>query len=197
MRRTLATALLLLTISSTASAEEVIWSTRDLLKDFFRTSERVTYVEVQTAEAAKEVQRLLGYTPKKKKYVVFVGRTADKIDGYAIIDDEQGQHEPITFAVKVSPAGLVERMEVMVYREGYGGEIREERFRKQFAGRAVAGPGDVADGVVAISGATISSKAMTIGVKRAAALISVVQRRESQAHAAPATTTTQPPSGTN
>jgi len=160
---------------SSAQADDVYWTTKSLLKEFFKTSDRVSYVKVYTETCHKDLQAKLGYVPKKSTYVVFVAKTGGEVDGYAIIDEEMGQHEPITFGVKLDAAGEVERLEVMVYREGYGDEIREGRFRRQFERK---GPEDAirfGEDVVAISGATISSKSMAIGVRRAVALVDVAR----------------------
>lgn len=173
-------------------AEDVYWSTRDLLKEFFKSSERVTYVEIKTQEAKNELEALLGYRPKKDRYVVFVARSGDHVDGYAVIDEELGQHLPITFGVKLDPRGLVERMEVMVYREGYGAEIREKRFREQFAGKGADDALRFGQDVMAISGATISSKAMAVGIRRAVALVSLAKKTSPTAGLAGAPGTDQP-----
>jgi Na+-translocating ferredoxin:NAD+ oxidoreductase subunit G len=163
-------------IARNAHAEEVFWTTKALLSDFFKSSERVSYVKLDAARAGDALVGLLGYRAPKASYVVFVARTGSRIDGYAIVDEEMGQHLPITFGVKISPNGGVERFEVMVYREGYGGEIREQRFRRQFEGKKAADGMRFGDDIVAVSGATISSKAMAIGVRRAAAVVEIVKR---------------------
>jgi Na+-translocating ferredoxin:NAD+ oxidoreductase RnfG subunit len=150
-----------------AAAQGVYWSTKSLLKDFFKDSERVSFVEVRGTDVAAS----LGRTAPREKYVVFVATTAGRVDGYAVIDEEKGQHQPITFGVKLDAEGRVLRTEVMVYREGYGDEIRESRFRKQYRGK---GSGDAlrfGQDVVAISGATISSRSMTRAVQRAVAVV--------------------------
>src|SRR5688500_15228332 len=108
------------TVSANARADDVYWSTKTLLSEFFKDSERVSYVKLETAAAAEDLRAMLGYTPKKSTYPVFIARTGDRIDGYAVIDEELGQHLPITFGVKLNASGEVEQMEVMVYREGYG-----------------------------------------------------------------------------
>jgi Na+-translocating ferredoxin:NAD+ oxidoreductase subunit G len=166
-------ALTLFLAPSFARGDTVYWSQNDLLKEFFKTSERVTYVRVEKPE---ELKKILGYTPKKQSYVVFVARTKDRIDGYAVIDEEMGQHEPITFGVKISPLGQVERLEIMVYREGYGDEVCEKRFRRQFEGKTRQDDLRFGDDVVAITGATISSRAMTVGVRRAVAIVSLAEQ---------------------
>src|SRR3954468_10635951 len=97
-----------------ARAEGVYFSTRDLLADFFRSSKDVTYkkVEVGSAERSRLLKRL-GYAPARSSYTFYVATSAGKVDGYAIIDEENGEHLPITFAVKLSPDGVVERQEVV------------------------------------------------------------------------------------
>lgn len=159
-----------------ARADEVYWTPKALLKDFFPKSEKVTYLSLEIAGHRAEIEKRLGYTPPKPKYVIFVAKTGEQIDGYAVIDEELGQHEPITFGVKLSATGAVERTEVMAYRERYGSEIREARFRQQFTGKSSSDAIRAGDDVVVISGATISSKSITIGVRRAVALVSVLLR---------------------
>ena len=86
-----------------AHAEGVYFSPRDLLADFFRSSKDVTYkkVEVGGPERAKLLKRL-GYAPARNSYTFYVATSAGKVDGYAIIDEENGEHLPITFADRKS-----------------------------------------------------------------------------------------------
>lgn len=157
--------------SPDAHAETKYFTTRGVLKQFFPDSDKVTYVRftptrVQRAALAKR----LGYKLARGSYVFYVAKTGDKVDGYAFIDDEIGQHLPITFAVRLSPDGVVERQEVMVYREPRGDEIRSARFRKQFEGKTIRDPIRATEDIDCVSGATISSHAMAVGVRRAVVL---------------------------
>src|SRR5438477_12846455 len=124
---------LLLLAALPARAEGVYFSTRDLLADFFRSSETVTYkkIDLQAADRTR-LERRLGYAPSRGSYTFFVAQTGGHVDGYAVIDEEQGEHLPITFAVKLTPGGVVERQEIVCYRESRGDEVRDSRFRKQF-----------------------------------------------------------------
>jgi hypothetical protein len=94
-----------------ARAQTTYWTTRDLLADFFKTSQRVTFRKFDLdAVERHRVEHRLGYRlPDGKSYNVFIAETAGRVDGYAFIDEEPGQHLPITFAVKMSPSGTVER----------------------------------------------------------------------------------------
>ena len=83
-----------------------------------------------------------------------------------MIDDQRGQHEDITFALLAGVDGKMKRLEVVAYREPRGGEIRGARFRAQFAGKKATDKLRLGHEIAAISGATISSRAMVIGVRR-------------------------------
>ena len=164
-------AMLLGALAAPAHAQSVYFSTRDLLADFFKKSQNVTYqtINIDAAERDK-LTRLLGYAPQKSHYTFFVATTGAKVDGYALIDEQKGEHLPITFAVKLSPDGVVQRQEIVAYREPRGDEVRDARFRKQFVGKSARDAIVAGQDIVAVSGATISSRAMAVGVKRAVVL---------------------------
>ena len=162
---------LLLAAPGTARADQVYYTPRDLLADFFRASQSVTYKKIDLTDADKRrLAHRLGYVPAKPSYIFYVATTGGHVDGYAFIDDQKGEHLPITFAVKLSPDGRVERQEVVVYREARGDEVRDEHFRQQFVGKTARDAIDTNEDIVVVSGATISSRAMAIGVKRAVVL---------------------------
>ncbi len=155
-----------------ARADTTFWTPREFLADAFRTSKRVSFREISigTAERARIEQRL-GYRLAHDHYTVFIANSDDRVDGYALFDDELGQHMPITFAVTISPAGAAVRQEIIAYREPRGDEVRDERFRRQFVGKTTRDPFSLGQDIAAVSGATISSRAMAIGVRRALVLV--------------------------
>ena len=112
---------------------------RAICRRLLPRSQNVTYKKVQIE--APSWQRLtlrLGYAPAKSSYTFYVATSGGHTDGYAFIDEEKGEHLPITFAVKLSPTGKVVRQEVVVYREARGDEVRDERFRSQFVGKGAS-----------------------------------------------------------
>jgi electron transport complex protein RnfG len=154
-----------------ARADQVYFTPRDLLADFFRSSQNVTYKKLQLDEAGKQrLQHRLGYAPTKQSYTFYVATSGGRIDGYAFIDEQMGEHLPITFAVKLSPAGKIERQEIVIYRESRGDEVRDEKFRHQFVGKGATDAITTDQDITVVSGATISSRAMAVGVKRAVVL---------------------------
>jgi electron transport complex protein RnfG len=155
-----------------ARADVTFFTTRAVLAELFPRSARVTFHTFTLSPAVKaRVERRLGYTLAKDRYTIFEATTGNVLDGYALVDDELGQHQPITFATRLSPRAIVERVEIMVYREPRGDEVRDARFRAQFAGKTAHSPLRLRQDIDAVSGATTSSASIATGVKRAAVLI--------------------------
>jgi electron transport complex protein RnfG len=155
-----------------AQAVTSYYSTRAILAAFFPRSERVTYQTfVLDPTLRSRLGQRLGYAPPRDRYTIFIAQTQGRVDGYAVIDDQLGLHQPITFATRLSSHGMVERVEIMVYREPRGDEVRDARFRKQFEGKTAQDPMRLERDIDAVSGATISSASMAVGVRRAAVLV--------------------------
>jgi Na+-transporting NADH:ubiquinone oxidoreductase subunit NqrC len=64
----------------------------------------------------------------------------------------------------------VRGIEILEYRESYGHEVRMAAWRKQFAGKSIADPLQLDQDIRNISGATLSCRHVTAGVKRLLAL---------------------------
>lgn len=182
--------LLALCGASTAQAQAgQWWTTPQVLKDFFASADHVGYVDVDAAAL-----KARGVPTTKAKHHVYVGSSAaGAVVGYAVVDEEVGQHEPISFAILLSPDLVVQRVEVMAYREAYGAEIRSPRYLKQWIGKRAADV-DVkgAKGVDAVSGATLSSRS-TVHVVRRALALAALAAASSPSSPAPSPSTPSPP----
>src|SRR5215467_5140482 len=97
--------------------------------------------------------------------------------GWFIVDEVVGKHEFITYAVGLNPDGSVKQIEVMDYRETYGGEIRNENWRAQFVGKTSQSQLKLDRDIKNISGATLSCRHITDGVKRLLALYEIALKR--------------------
>ena len=86
--------------------------------------------------------------------------------GWFFVDEVLGKHEFITYALGLDAAGAVRGVEILVYREAYGGQIDSPKWRAQFVGKTVADPLRLDDDIVNITGATLSSRHLLEGVKR-------------------------------
>jgi hypothetical protein len=86
--------------------------------------------------------------------------------GWFIVDEVLGKHEYITYALGLSGSGAVKQIEILDYRETYGYEVREASWRQQFVGKTVQAPLKLDGDIRNISGATLSSRHITDGVRR-------------------------------
>ncbi|MGZ3691107.1 MAG: FMN-binding protein, partial [Pseudobdellovibrio sp.] len=77
------------------------------------------------------------------------------------VDQVLGKHEQITYAVGVNKDGKIQGVEILEYRESYGGQIRKEEWRKQFAGKDKSSVLKINTDIKNISGATLSSTHVT------------------------------------
>jgi Na+-translocating ferredoxin:NAD+ oxidoreductase RnfG subunit len=89
--------------------------------------------------------------------------------GFAQVRNVKGKERPITYLVAVDSAGATKDVDILVYREPQGGEVAYDSWRKQFRGKTAADPVEVGRDIRNISGATISSNAVTRSVRQALA----------------------------
>ena len=89
-----------------------------------------------------------------------------KLLGLLVVDHVIGKHLYIDYAVALAPGGRVQRVEILAYRESYGGEIRSPSWLAQFVGKTSGSALKVGGDIRNISGATLSCMHVTEGVKR-------------------------------
>lgn len=92
--------------------------------------------------------------------------------GIFVFDRVIGKHLFIDYAVALDPGGHVHSVEILQYRESYGGEVRSPSWLAQFVGKTSGSPLEVGRDIRNISGATLSSAHVTEGVKRILANVS-------------------------
>jgi Na+-translocating ferredoxin:NAD+ oxidoreductase RnfG subunit len=102
-----------------------------------------------------------GWTPQ-----IWRAKKDDAALGWLIVDQVIGKSEAITYALALDPHGAVLNLAVLEYRETHGGEIRLPAWRKQFVGKTVQDPVRLDADIHNISGATLSCRHVTDGVRR-------------------------------
>jgi hypothetical protein len=183
--------LLSLTLPTAAFAAERIWDNelRRYLKDddfkyeeFMTEEEAVKVIFPKSKEIRKEVIRL---TPEKKEQIeqrigwkfpedffeLYIGQTGDKIDGYAMIHNTIGKYKPMTYMVGVDAKGACTDVELLIFRDAKGSEVGKKRFNSQYDGKTVSDPIRINKDIINISGATMSVRSMSAGVKRVLVLV--------------------------
>ncbi len=93
-------------------------------------------------------------------------RQGGQASGWFLRDEVYGKHEFITYAVAIGPDGAVQGVEILDYRETHGGEVQNPKWRAQFTGKKAGDQLKLDEDIRNISGATLSCKHVTDGVKR-------------------------------
>lgn len=114
----------------------------------------------------KAIAKAAGAPGYDKVQRVWEARSGDRRIGWFIVDRVIGKHEFITYAVALSPDGAVRGVEILDYRETYGGEIRNPKWRQQFVGKRTGAALKLDQDIRNISGATLSCRHVTDGVRR-------------------------------
>ena len=118
-----------------------------------------------TVNQMKEVLTRAKSDAQGKLGEIWVGHSGGRLDGVAIIDHVIGRTEYITYVCVIGADARVRRIEVMAYREAYGGEIRDRKFLAQFAGKGPDDPLRRNRHIANIAGATLSVHALTERVR--------------------------------
>ena len=126
----------------------------------------------------KAIARASGIAPGKSQALWEV-RGASGRQGWLFVDRVLGKHELITYALALDTGGMVRGLEVLDYRETYGGEIRNPRWRQQFVGKRSGAMLKLGGDIQNISGATLSSRHVTDGVRRLLATYDLLLRGSS------------------
>ncbi|HLZ03560.1 MAG TPA: FMN-binding protein [Bradyrhizobium sp.] len=97
---------------------------------------------------------------------VWKAEAGGHVAGFFVFDRVVGKHLFIDYAVALTPAGAVHRVEILEYRESYGGDVRNPSWLAQFVGKTSSSPLKINGDIRNIAGATLSSTHITEGVKR-------------------------------
>jgi hypothetical protein len=73
--------------------------------------------------------------------------------------------------VGVDSEGSCTNVELLVFREAKGSEVGKKRFNSQYEGKTVSDPIRINKDIINISGATMSVRSISAGVKRVLVLV--------------------------
>ena len=154
------------------SMAEVYLTAEDALKLMFPKSERIKKDLLRVpADRKLVIEERIGWKFPEDSFEVYIGETGTQVDGYALIQNTIGKHKPMTYMVGVDHTGHVLNVELLVFREARGSEVRTKRFNVQYEGKTVLDPVRINKDIINISGATMSVRSMTAGIKRVLVLI--------------------------
>ena len=127
-------------------------------------------------EQIQRIEQVSGVKVRSPKQQLWQARAGDAMLGWLILDQVIGKHELITYALGINPDGTLRQFQILEYREAYGSQVRYLKWRDQFVGKSAADPVELDVDIVNISGATLSCRHVTEGIKRLLVLYQVALR---------------------
>jgi Na+-translocating ferredoxin:NAD+ oxidoreductase RnfG subunit len=121
-----------------------------------------------------QIEKKSGVAVRSSDQKVWEAYAKDSFLGWFIVDDVIGKHDWITWSLALTEDGHVKQIEILTYRENYGSEVRNPKWRAQFSGKTSASPMVAEKDIKTISGATLSSRHVIEGVRRLLAFYDVV-----------------------
>lgn len=151
---------------------EVFMSEEEGVKIMLPKSERVRKDVIRLSPEKKaQLEERIGWKFPEESFEVYIGETGGQVDGYALVQNTIGKHKPMTYMVGIDNRGRVSDIELLVFRESRGSEIRQKRFNTQYEGKTVQDPVRINKDIINISGATMSVRSMSAGIKRVLVLV--------------------------
>lgn len=160
-------------VAATAARATVYMTTEQAQAQMFPGETLQPSFRKLTSEQVSAIRRSSGDSPLSDELKAWRASGG----GWFIIDEVVGKHEYITYALSLDATGGVKGIEVLDYRETYGYEIREPAWRAQFTGKHQGATLKLGSDIRNISGATLSCKHVTDGIRRLLATYATVLAR--------------------
>ncbi len=119
--------------------------------------------DIATKKSQQTIQKMFGtsvdlvaFESNPNYYSIY---QKDSLIAYYCVEQAPSKHDVFEFMVVYDPLLHIQKVQVLIYREDYGYEIKSRRWLQQFTKRKV-------DSVQAISGATISVNSLKNAVDR-------------------------------
>ncbi len=151
---------------------QVFLTKKQALEIAFPDADKVKRVKKWLTDEQKKTIGELCFQKIESRRMSFYAGMRDGVPiGYVLFDHQIGKSYPISYMVVLNLDGTVRDVEILVYREPRGWEVRYPSFMDQFTG-------STADtdfrNINTITGATLSVNAMVKGVSRASAAYKVL-----------------------
>jgi len=161
-----------------AQAERYL-TAREALQLCFPAADRFVERTVRfTAEQKHAIEKKSGVRVLNRGQRYWIAWQDTNTLGLLVADHVLGKHEIIDYAVALAPSGEIRQLEVLEFRESHGYEIRGAKWREQFQGKTAAAKLRLNDDIYNLSGATISCRQVTEGVRRVLATFELVLRAD-------------------
>lgn len=151
-----------LVLSAQSSYAKTYLTLEQAMKVLWGTTNLKPLVVNLTEEQEEEIEDASDIRVRHLKIKTW--RTSD--GGWFILDQVIGKHENIDMAYAYTKDGKVKGLEVLTYRETYGHQVRNDRWRQQFHGKNYTEFLKLDKQIKNISGATLSCRHITDGINR-------------------------------
>jgi len=129
-----------------------------------------------TDEQAAEVEKVAQVKLESKLFTFHVGKRGDEILGYAAIESHNVRTQPETLMIVLTPDGQLSRIEMLAFHEPPEYQPPARWFEKLY--RRPLEDLRLNQGVDAISGATLSSRAAVDGARKVLAIYRLAVKEE-------------------
>lgn len=170
MRSRLLGAALLCLASAAPAGAKVFYSQQEALELAFPDAERVEKRSQLLDDAqVREIEQLARAELPSRLVTLYTAYRGDAVLGYAVIEIHTVRTQPEAFLVVISPGGEVRSIRVLAFYEPQE-YLPPERWFRQFEGRGLDERLRLEGEIHGIAGSTLSSRAVTAGVRRALAV---------------------------
>lgn len=167
-------ALLVCALLSGAARAKVFYAKDEALRLAFPDAERIEVRDVfLTAAQRAAIEGQAKSKLDSDLLTLYVGHRAGGVQGYAVLDTHTVRTLPETFLIVLTPQGTVRATHLLAFYEPLE-YSPPDRWLKQFDDKTLTDDLRVGRGIVAITGSTLTSEAVTGSVRRALAIYDVL-----------------------
>lgn len=161
-------------LSTPAATAKVFHSKQEALAIAFPGADRVeNRTFFLTEEQMKQVATLASAPVESKLVTFYIGYTNGQVSGYALIDTNLVRTLPETFLIVLSPSGEIQKLLLLAFYEPEE-YSPSERWLQQFEHKTLGPALNIRGDIHGIVGSTLTSRAVTNGVRRTLALFQVL-----------------------
>jgi hypothetical protein len=166
--------LLVLCLAGVGPASATVFYARDeALKLAFPDADRVEARDLfLTAAQRQAIEQSAKSKLESDLLTIYVGHRGDQVQGFAIFDTHNVRTLPETFLIVLAPDGSVAATHLLAFYEPTE-YAPPTRWLDQFHGQGLSDDLRVGRGIATITGSTLTSEAVTGGIRRALAIYQV------------------------
>ena len=102
---------------------------------------------------------------------IYLVKSEEETIGFVYLGEAESRSEKIDYSIIFNLDATISKVNIIKYRENYGGEVGSKRWLKQFIGKLNGKEMKYRNDISAISGATISVKSMVNAVEEASKFV--------------------------